>query len=157
MGHGENMGTLDTKLTALANAIRTKTGVTGALSLDAMANAITNYKNSTTLDDVSFIQRTIKKIVISNGVTSIGSSAFSGCSSLTSVTIPSGVTSIGPNAFRSCESLTSVTIPISVTSIDFNVFMNCNSLTDIYCGFAEGAVSGAPWGAYDEVTIHYNT
>ena len=32
-------------------------------------------------------------------VTSIGSSAFSGCSGLTSVTIPSSVTSIGSNAF----------------------------------------------------------
>ena len=53
MEHGENMGALDTKLTALANAIRTKTGVTGALSLDAMANAITDYKNSTTATEVS--------------------------------------------------------------------------------------------------------
>ena len=39
-------------------------------------------------------------------VVGIGNSAFSRCSSLTSVVIPEGVTSIGENAFRGCSSLT---------------------------------------------------
>lgn len=47
---------------------------------------------------------------IGNLVTSIGSSAFSRCSSLTSVAIPDSVTSIGSYAFSRCSSLTSVTI-----------------------------------------------
>ena len=38
-------------------------------------------------------------------MTSIGSSAFSGCSSLTSINIPSSVTSIGDNAFSNCDAL----------------------------------------------------
>ena len=44
-------------------------------------------------------------IKIPNSVTSIGSSAFSGCSSLTSINIPSSVTSIGDNAFSNCDAL----------------------------------------------------
>ena len=52
----------------------------------------------------------IKDLVIPNNVTSIGSYAFNGCSSLTSVTIGKSVTSIGSSAFDDCSSLTSVTI-----------------------------------------------
>ncbi len=50
-------------------------------------------------------------------VTSIGGSAFAGCSALTSVTIPSSVTSIGWDAFKGCNAITSVTIPACVTSL----------------------------------------
>ena len=49
-------------------------------------------------------------------------SAFSSCTSLTSITIPSSVTSIGRSAFYNCTSLTSITIPSSVTSMDTLVF-----------------------------------
>ena len=59
----------------------------------------------------------IKDLVIPNSATTIGESAFYGCSGLTSVTIPNSVTSIGGSAFRECSGLTSVTIPNSVTSI----------------------------------------
>ena len=69
------------------------------------------------------------EIVIPNSVTSIGSSAFSGCDGLISVTIPNSVKSIGYGAFRDCTSLTSVTIPNSVTSIGGSVFMGCIGLT----------------------------
>ena len=73
----------------------------------------------------------IKSVVISDGVTSIGSGAFYKCSSLTSVTIPDSVTSIGGWAFCWCSSLTSVTIPDSVTSIGNYAFENCSSLTSV--------------------------
>ena len=66
-----------------------------------------------------------------NGVTSIGDYAFSGCSSLTSITIPKGVTSIGENAFYYCSSLTSIEIPEGVTSIEEYAFNNCSSLASI--------------------------
>ena len=69
---------------------------------------------------------------IRNGVTSIGSWAFAGCSGLTSVTIPNSVTSIGSCAFSGCYGLTSVTIPNSVTSIEYSAFDSCSGLTSIF-------------------------
>ena len=71
----------------------------------------------------------LTSVTIPDGITSIGYSAFIGCSSLTSVTIPDGVTSIESNAFYGCSGLTSVTVPGSVTSIGRSVFWGCNNLT----------------------------
>ena len=73
----------------------------------------------------------LTSITIPNSVTSIGDKTFFGCSSLTSVTIPDGVTSIGDDAFSYCRSLTSVTIPNSVTSIGSSAFSDCSSLTSV--------------------------
>ena len=73
----------------------------------------------------------IKKIVIENGVTRIGSYAFYGCSRLTSVTIGNSVTNIGNEVFRNCSNLRNITIPESVTSIGQYAFQNCSGLTSI--------------------------
>ena len=61
----------------------------------------------------------------------IGDNAFSGCSSLTSLTLPSSVTSIGYSAFFGCIRLTSLTLPSSVTSIGSSAFEGCRSLTSL--------------------------
>ena len=78
---------------------------------------------------------TIPSTVTYNGtthsVTSIGGSAFEGCSGLTSITIPNSVTSIGGSAFEGCSGLTSITIPNSVTSIGYGAFEDCTGLTSI--------------------------
>lgn len=50
-------------------------------------------------------------------VTSIGSYAFDGCSSLTGIELPAGITSIGVNAFSGCRSLTEIKLPESLTII----------------------------------------
>ncbi|MDE6000705.1 MAG: leucine-rich repeat protein [Clostridia bacterium] len=73
----------------------------------------------------------LTSITIPDSVTYIGSSAFEGCSSLTSITIPDSVIYIRDYTFRDCSSLTSITIPDSVTYIDSYAFGNCTSLTDI--------------------------
>ena len=73
----------------------------------------------------------VKKIVIEDGVTSVGDYAFRSCNNLTSITIPDSVTSIGNSAFERCIGLSSVTIPDSVTSIGNNAFYACSTLTSI--------------------------
>ena len=73
----------------------------------------------------------VKDLLIPNSVTSIGSSAFDGCSGLTSVTIPNSVTSIGNSAFSGCLGLTSVSIGNSVESIGDYAFEDCSGLTSV--------------------------
>ena len=73
----------------------------------------------------------LKSVEIGSTVTTIGENAFDHCTGLTSVTIPNSVTSIGINAFSGCTGLTSVTIPNSVTSIGEFAFMLCTGLTSV--------------------------
>ena len=73
----------------------------------------------------------LTSIYIPNSVTSIGNYTFTDCTSLTSCTIGSGVTSIGESAFNSCSYLTSIDIPSGVTSIGQGAFSNCSNLTSI--------------------------
>ena len=85
-----------------------------------------NYSNGTINipEKVTYMGRT-------RSVTSIGERAFSGRSSLTSVTIPNSVTSIGKEAFENCRGMTSVTIGNSVTYIGYNAFYYCSGLTSV--------------------------
>ena len=77
-----------------------------------------------------------KNSVIPDDVTSIGESAFNGCTGLTSIEIPASVTTIGEWVFENCTSLKSIEIPASVTSIGINAFYGCSGLESI--SVAEG-------------------
>lgn len=72
---------------------------------------------------IIYAPRNLRSYVISDGITSIGGSAFEFCKSLTSVTIPNSVTSIGERAFLGCIELTSITIPNNVTRIGSIAFL----------------------------------
>ena len=102
----------------------------------------------------------LTSVTIGDGVTSIGENAFAGCGGLTSVTIPNSVTSIGRSAFQDCSGLTSVTIPNSVTSIGDSAFESCSSLTSVTIG--DGVTSIGDYAFHDcnslaSITSHATT
>lgn len=77
-----------------------------------------NGKTVTSIGSDAFYGCTsLKEAIIPNSVTSIGSEVFFGCTSLTKVTIGNSVTSIGDYVFSACDSLKSIDIPASVTDI----------------------------------------
>ncbi|MBR5638577.1 MAG: leucine-rich repeat domain-containing protein [Muribaculaceae bacterium] len=66
---------------------------------------------------------------VPNGVTTLQNGAFSGNSSLSSVTFPNSLQTIGKNAFVNCTSLRNVEIPENVTSIGTSAFSGCSHMT----------------------------
>ena len=75
----------------------------------------------------------LARIVIPDSVRIIGTDAFSGCSSLTSVILPGlpGLVDIGDGAFKKCKRLAHIVIPDSVKSIGTDAFSGCSSLASV--------------------------
>ena len=73
----------------------------------------------------------ITKLVIENGVTSIGGNAFSSCTNLPEIEFPESIHTIGVYAFQRCSKLTNVMIPWNVTSIEAWAFCECSNLESI--------------------------
>lgn len=112
----------------------------------------------------------IKVVLIREGVTSIGESAFSecqaltevdfastvtrienyaffGCAGLTCVAFGDGVSQIGNYAFCECDGLTDVVIGDSITEIGYYSFTHCSSLKTVTIGSRVAAIRG---GAFDD-------
>ena len=90
------------------------------------------------------------------GVTSIGKSAFCGCSSLSGITIPAGVTTIGFNAFGVCSSLREIMIPAGVTTIGGHAFYGCSSLSELMIPAGVTSIGNDAFflcGCLSEITI----
>lgn len=128
-----------------------------------ITNNILTLSGTGTMNDYNYSDRAapwiihknvIKKIIIEDGITTIGQSAFAlcsglsevelsgnivtigdnaflGCSNLISIEIPNSTTTIGALTFGACRSITTINIPKSVTTIGEGVFSGCSSLTSI--------------------------
>lgn len=99
--------------------------------------AMTNYvRDSHNVSNApwSAERANIKKIVVGNGVTSIGKYAFERCYEATSVVLPNTLKTIGQYSFYGCSKLTSVVIPKSVVTVGAYAFEYCKSLASVTGG-----------------------
>lgn len=83
------------------------------------------------LEDKAFYRcDNLRKVILSNSVTSMGSLCFGYCSSLTEMNLPNSLQSIG-ELFAAEANLKEVIIPASVTSIGERAFIGCDNLSKI--------------------------
>ena len=99
------------------------------------------------------MSRNDTSFTIPNGITSIGSMAFNGCSKLTSISIPDSVSSIGMGAFYDCYELASITIPEGVTTIEEFTFYSCYSLSSISISASVTSISEYAFSGCENLTI----
>ena len=117
---------LTDKLTAIANAIRGKTGGTEAMTLDQMATEIAGIETGGGTD---YLAARIDKSLTeysSGDVETIAEYALYGCSKLTRAHLPNA-TSVGTNAFYGCGKLSDCDFS-SVETIGEAAFRNNSSL-----------------------------
>ena len=97
----------------------------------------------------------VKKLVVEDGITSIGNNAFSDCESLVSAELAEGITSIGDGAFTGCYDLEKINIPNSVTSIGYMAFDSCWALTslELPSGLSKLGSNAVSFTAIKELTV----
>lgn len=107
-------------------------GVRAELLLDRDATTITIKEGTTEIASNAFSNTNLSSVTFSGtSLKKIGSSAFSGCKNLTSLTLPNGVEEIGLAAFKGCSSLSSLSLPYSLTTIGAGAFGGCDALTTL--------------------------
>ena len=85
----------------------------------------------TTIENYAFQWSRLKEVTLSEGLQSIGQSAFNNCDYLTDINLPSSLTSIGNSAFYSCDALVSIVIPNSITELGEYAFAYCSKLSSV--------------------------
>lgn len=85
-------------------------------------------------------------------VKNIGKNAFTGCTSLSSITLPEGLTNIEYYAFSFCSSLSSITLPEGLMNIGDEAFDSCTSLSSITLPDSIETVGKNPF-EYDTLSV----
>lgn len=95
----------------------------------------------------------LKSVSLPVGVKKIGQEAFADCTALTSVSLPSTLESIGAGAFYGCSSLVSVNIPSGVTSLGDDAFYGCSSLKTVTIPDNVTSIGDGAFDGCDGVTV----
>ena len=103
----------------------------GVLTISGTGD-MTSWTRSTDVPWYSH-RATIKSVVLEEGVTRVGSLAFSGYTNMTSISLPSTLTLIDSYSLYGCSGLTSLTLPASIATIEESAFNGCTGLKSITC------------------------
>lgn len=95
----------------------------------------------------------LRSVSLPVGVKKIGQEAFADCTALTSVSLPSTLESVGAGAFYGCSSLGSVNIPSGVTSLGDDAFYGCSSLKTVTIPDSVTSIGDGAFDGCDGVTV----
>ena len=98
------------------------------------------------------LRESITKLVIGDGVTEIGNSAFED-HSITTAELGKDVTRIGEDAFAHCSNLESINIPDGVTAIEVGAFAYCYSLKELVLPESVQSLGGSSLQKAWELTL----
>ena len=160
----------DRTFVSLGNKTRELTGMCGehvSWTLNAKGELVISGEGS--MYDYSYpdhapwdpnLASMIKTIIIDEGVTGIGNSAFADCTSLENITIADTVESIGDAAFIRCTSLSAVSLPEGLNRVESGAFLFCTSLEKIVFNHPECVIetsgSGSGWIPVNTVIYGYS-
>lgn len=85
---------------------------------------------STYSGNITYVPNSLKTVTITNA-TQIKDYTFYRCNNITKIILNEGITTIGSNAFKGCMSLVEVVIPSTITSVGISAFDQCTALTKI--------------------------
>ncbi len=130
---------------------------TGDMCDVSFSDSLLQGSLSSSLLDFLAIIGMIRKIVIEEGVTSIGDGAFKSCPLLTDVSLPEGLLSIGENAFSGCNSLTSLELPDTLTNIEDQAFAG-SGITEITIPKGVTSIGSEAFGSCTDLkTLDFGT
>ncbi len=157
-----DMTTIGTKTVTVTFGIKTATfnvtvsssgtsGVSGVLTwnVDTSAGTLTvsgsgmmdNYTLETLAPWYAY-RDSIKTVVVSEGVTSVGAYAFYKLDAVTSITLPATVETVEYAAFEGCSALAELTLANTAAVVDATAFRNCEALITTVSGSKYAKVSG---------------
>ncbi|MDE7100490.1 MAG: leucine-rich repeat domain-containing protein, partial [Anaeroplasmataceae bacterium] len=82
-------------------------------------------------DNSRRVPSSLKEVIVVGGNV-VSSSAFSGCSSITSIAILNSIETIGASAFKNCSNLKNITLGDHIRTIETNAFDSCTALVNVY-------------------------
>ena len=103
--------------------------IPASFALNTKLCAITLPDSVTSIGSLAFGHTDLREIRLPNGLTSIETRAFIGCTQLTSVSNTAYLTSIGYEAFAECAALTEITLTDRLTRIGYHAFRECSALS----------------------------
>ena len=118
----------------LSGCTKLKSIGVGAFAYSGLTEINLGNTQVDTINDTTFYNCSgLKTVKLPAKLTTIGNSAFWGCSKLTEIDLSNTkVNTIGDSAFLGCSGLGTVKLPASLEEIDDWAFFNCSALKKIY-------------------------